>query len=208
MKKTAHNNKSFWSRTARIYNRFNRGSKANDRAYRELETRLGSLLGTDMKVLELASGPGTISNALATRCGHLTITDFSPAMVAEARKNVTATNVTFQTADAADLPFENGHFDGVVIANALHIMPDPERALAEISRVVTPGGFIACPTFTRKSDRLLLVEILIGAFGFKAYSRWTHETFMSFLQEQGLSIRKAEEIYGCSFPMSFIVCGT
>lgn len=200
-------NQQFWTRTARIYNRFTRGKKTNDLAYRELETRLGTLMDGNMKVLELAAGPGTISGSLAARCGHLTVTDFSPAMVAEARKNVTASNVTFQTADATALPFKSGQFDGAVIANALHIMPHPRRALSEIRRVVAPGGFIACPTFTRETDKLLFIEILIGAFGFKAYSRWTHETFMAFLRDQGLEIRQAEEIFGYSFPLSFLVCG-
>jgi ubiquinone/menaquinone biosynthesis C-methylase UbiE len=51
-----------------------------------------------------------------------------------------ATNVVVETADAAALPYPDGSFDGVVMANLLHLVPDPARVLAEARRVLTAGG--------------------------------------------------------------------
>ena len=50
-------------------------------------------------------------------------------------------------ADATALPYADDSFDAVLIANALHVMPEPEKALREIDRVLRPGGILIAPNF-------------------------------------------------------------
>ncbi|MFQ9418242.1 MAG: class I SAM-dependent methyltransferase [Lachnospiraceae bacterium] len=62
-------------------------------------------------------------------------------------------NLIFEVADATDLPYENHSFDVVLIANALHIMPEPEKALKEIERVLKRRWTADCTEFCVSSVR-------------------------------------------------------
>ena len=98
-------------------------------------------------VLELATGPGMIARHIAPSASSVVATDFAPKMIETARKAKYPENVHFEVADATSLRFEDDSFDVVVIANALHIIPNPEKALAEIRRVLKEGGVLIAPNF-------------------------------------------------------------
>ena len=68
-------------------------------------------------------------------------------MIREAMKGERPANLTFEVADATALPYADASFDAVLIANALHVMPEPEKALNEIDRVLRPGGVLIAPNF-------------------------------------------------------------
>lgn len=199
-------NKAFWSGISKFYNRFTRGKVSYNNAYKILEDYIVSELTIDMLVLELASGPGTLSNRIADSCKHLTVTDFSDQMIEEAKKNVCKKNVTFETADATNLQFDNNSFNVVVIANALHIMPNPKSAINEIKRVVKNNGLIICPTFTRENTKFKYKEKFLEILGFKTFSRWTNDSYLIFIKENDLEIIKQDTILGYNFPICYIVC--
>lgn len=199
-------NKRFWSRTARIYEGFNQGGKAAKDAYSETGSKISEHLSKDMNVLELAAGPGIFSGRIAENCNTLEATDFSPEMIAQARKKVMPPNVTFAVADATNLRYRDDMFDAVVIANALHIMPDPARAIGEIKRVLKADGVMIAPTFIRDDIRYKLMEKLMEVFGFKTFNKWTHQSYQDFLREQGMEICDEAVITGHNFPISFVVC--
>jgi phosphatidylethanolamine/phosphatidyl-N-methylethanolamine N-methyltransferase len=201
-----NDNKVFWSRIAGFYNNFTRGKDSYNNAYRQLEDKIASEITEKMDVLELAAGPGSVSGKIAGACKHLTITDFSEQMINEARKNVKNKNVVFEIANAIALQYSDASYQAVVIANALHIMPDPEKALYEIKRVVKDDGIIICPTFIREQIENKLKEKILELFGFKTFSRWTSESYKKFLQDNGLVILKSEIITGYNFPMCYVVC--
>jgi len=71
-------------------------------------------------------------------------TDITPAMLARAEKRAASypINIRFQVADCHDLPFENRSFDAVIMHLILAVVPNPELALQEASRVLKPGGKI------------------------------------------------------------------
>ena len=95
------------------------------------------------RVLDVATGTGHTAFALAPHVAHVTAVDLTPEMLDEARglqqKNGLA-NVAFQTGDAHKLPFEDGRFDLVTSRRAPHHFTEIRTALAEMRRVLRPGG--------------------------------------------------------------------
>jgi ubiquinone/menaquinone biosynthesis C-methylase UbiE len=88
--------------------------------------------------------------------------DLSPEMIKEAMALAgTREGLTFEIADVEHLPFPDGRFAAVLCSNAFHHYPDPARALAEMSRVLAPGGRLALGDATsdllasRIADRFL-----------------------------------------------------
>lgn len=95
----------------------------------------------DVRVLDVATGPGYAA-AAATRRGATPVgIDFSHAMVERARMR--HPEIEFLTGDAEELPFEDASFDAVVTNFGLLHLSRPERALAESHRVLRPGGRLA-----------------------------------------------------------------
>lgn len=103
-----------------------------------------------MKVLELGCGTGSMwKNHLDLTDGaELVLTDFSPGMLSAAQENLPAReNVTFRQVDIQDIPFPDGSFDLVIANMMLYHVPDLDRGLGEVRRVLKPGGTFCCATY-------------------------------------------------------------
>ena len=103
-----------------------------------------------MKILDLAAGTGSSSAPLAARGADVIPADFSEGMLAAGRK--ARPHLAFTKADALNLPFADGEFDVATISFGLRNTQNTARALAEMLRVVKPGGeLVVCefssPTF-------------------------------------------------------------
>lgn len=101
----------------------------------------------DMRVLDVATGPGYVAERAATRGAHPVGIDISEGMLELARSR--QPQLEFRWADAEALPFEDGSFDAVVGGFVLNHLPDPERALAEARRVLAAGGAVAYSVWDR-----------------------------------------------------------
>ncbi len=102
-----------------------------------------SSLPETARVLEVGCGPGQLWRQNAARIParwQLTLTDFSPGMVEEARGAVHHPGTRFEVCDAQTLPFEDGAFDAVIANHMLYHVPDRPRALAGFARVLGAGG--------------------------------------------------------------------
>jgi ubiquinone/menaquinone biosynthesis C-methylase UbiE len=97
------------------------------------------------RLLDAGCGLGTEAMELA-RTGHVEVAgiDSSPAMIDAARRRASGTGVpvSFSQADAADLPFPDGHFDACQAQTLLGHVADPVPVVAELVRVTRPGGRI------------------------------------------------------------------
>ena len=97
------------------------------------------------RILEVGCGTGSIWTKNMDRVPSgwdVTLTDLSPGMLEDARKNLgeAADRFKFQEADAQDIPFDNEMFDGVIANAMLYHVPDRARAIGELKRVLKPGG--------------------------------------------------------------------
>jgi SAM-dependent methyltransferase len=102
-------------------------------------------------VLEVGSGSGRMWQALgaAVPAGwRLTLSDVSPGMLAEARRTLATSgrDARFVLADAANLPFADGRFDLAFANHMLYHVPDLPRTIAELGRVLRPGGRLIAAT--------------------------------------------------------------
>ena len=83
-------------------------------------------------MLELATGTGLIAKHIVNAAAHIEATDASAEMIAEAKRDNRSAKLHFSVQDMFRLPYAEESFDVVIVSNALHIVPQPEKALAEI----------------------------------------------------------------------------
>lgn len=186
--------KTIWDRFAPIYSL---AMKSQKNIYDYMYKHIGDAV-KEKKVLELATGPGLIAKNVAWSAERIVATDFSPDMIEQAKKDKVPENVTFEIADASDLHYEDKFFDVVIIANALHVVPNPEKVLSEIDRVLVDGGLLICPTFIHRSveKKENLWAKLLKALGVNFAHQWTADEFKSFIESNGWKITASEVVPG------------
>lgn len=170
----------FWNSISPVYDLFE--NVYNGRVYTDTGRRVAEFIDRRDDVLECACGTGAITESIAPACKSLIATDFAEGMLKRAaEKCARFDNVTFQTADIADTGFDDASFDKVVAGNVIHLLPEPDRALLELERVVRPGGTLIIPTYisaTEKADRgvVRFLELLgadfKGRFDLASYKRF------------------------------------
>ncbi len=201
-----NDNKSFWQRFAKLYGPIM--EKSSSRLYRGICGRIRPKLNRKMNMLELACGTGQISFPLSGMVRLWEATDFSEAMIAEAKKRNTSRRLHFSVQDATALPYAPESFDAVVISNALHIMPHPEKALSEIRRVLKSDGLLFAPTFVHgESTGLRLRVKLMELAGFHTYHKWNAEEFSDFISGHGFEVIHQETLGGSLAPLCYLTAG-
>ena len=112
-------------------------------------------------------------------------------MIAQAKLKPRGAGLHFSVQDATSLPYADETFDAVLIANALHIMPRPEKALAEIYRVLKPGGQLFAPTFVHgEVPRTRLRMLAMRCAGLQIYNSWMVPQYLAFLQAGGFAVQE------------------
>ena len=103
------------------------------------------------RVLDVAAGNGNATLAAARRFASVTSSDYVPALLERGRRRADAEgfdNITFEVADAENLPYANASFDIVLSTFGVMFAPDHERAAGELMRVCKPGGRIGLASWT------------------------------------------------------------
>ena len=194
---------NFWNRNAKRYDRFMR----KDRAAYEKLYELIRPVAKARTVLELAAGTGLIAKNIVRAASHIEVTDASEEMIAEAKRNNRSAKLHFSVRDMFCLPYADKSFDVVIVSNALHIVPQPEKALAEIRRVLKDDGVLIAPTFTHGNGTLQgrIKLFFMKLAGFPLNSRWSSADYLAFLRQNGWSVRKSTVLKG-SFPLTYAEC--
>ena len=195
--------KNFWDRNAGRYDRFMR----KDREVYEKMYELIRPVVKDKTVLELATGTGLIARHIIKAAAHIEATDASVEMIAEAKRDNQSAKLHFSVQDMFRLPYADKSFDVVIVSNALHIVPQPEKALAEIHRVLRDDGVLIAPTFTHAENSFFgnSKAFFLKLAGFPLHSRWTSEEYLCFLQQNGWTVRKSN-VLKASFPLTYVEC--
>ncbi|CAG4973548.1 ArsR/SmtB family transcription factor [Novilysobacter luteus] len=105
-------------------------------------------------VLDIASGDGVLAELLAPHSHRYVCLDSSTKVVLAASERLRKLkNVEVREGDMHALPFEDGHFDLVVLMHALTYAGEPARAVAEAARVLRPGGRLLLTSLARHEHR-------------------------------------------------------
>jgi ubiquinone/menaquinone biosynthesis C-methylase UbiE len=97
------------------------------------------------EILDVGCGTGSLTFALAKAAdlGEIAAIDYSPVFIEAAIRRNTDPRIQFQQGDACSLPFRDGSFDRALALLVLHFVPEAGKAVAEMRRVVRPGGVVA-----------------------------------------------------------------
>ena len=195
--------KNFWDKNAGRYDRFMRKDRA---AYDEMYELIRPIV-RHKTVLELATGTGLIAKNIVSAAAHIEATDASPEMIAEAKRDNQSAKLHFSVQDMFRLPYADKSFDVVIVSNALHIVPQPEKALQEIKRVLKDDGVLIAPTFTHAENSFSgkVRAFFMKLAGLPLHSRWTSGEYLNFLRQNGWTVRKSA-VLRASFPLTYAEC--
>ena len=173
----------FWDKHAAHYDRFLRRDTA---AYQQMYELICPAV-RHKTVLELATGTGLIASHIINAAEQIEATDASE--------------------DMFHLPYADHSFDVAIVSNALHIVPQPEKALAEACRVLKDDGLLIAPTFTHGDNTLWgqVQSFFMRLSGFPLRSRWTCEEYLAFLRQCGWRVRTSR-VLPASFPLTYAEC--
>lgn len=202
----SRNEAAVWDRFSGIYDAFMRHDMP---AYHRVLEKSAMRIRPQASVLEVATGTGILALGLAGSVRRVEAVDLSREMILKARKKARAlgiTNVRFFVKNAYSLGYADHLFDAVIISNTLHIMPQPEKALSEIRRVLKPDGLLIAPNFAHAGCKKATLFAPLGmAVGFRAYHKWTPESYCGFLSDNGFTVEDVE-ILPTSIPMVCCCC--
>lgn len=159
---------------------------------------LGSVDGLD--VLDLGCGDGVLASTLARRGARVTGLDADPRMLAAARRRAKAESVELNLVQgrAEAPPFPDGSFDCIVAVTVLCFVGEADRAIAELARVIRPGGRVVIGELSRWSLWAAIRRIRgwVGASTWKAARFRTSGELRSLLERHGLAVT---ETHGAIF---------
>ena len=195
--------KNFWDKNAGRYDRFMR----KDGAAYEMMYEMIQPVVRHKTVLELATGTGLIAKHIVNAAALVEATDASAEMIAEAKRDNHSAKLHFSAQDMFRLPYADKSFDVVIVSNALHIVPQPEKALQEIKRVLKEGGVLIAPTFTHAGNSFSgkVKALFMKLAGFPLHSKWASEEYLRFLRQNGWTVRKSV-VLKASFPLTYAEC--
>lgn len=179
-------NQKIWDLYAPVYEK---AMRLDRRYYQYMYDRIPAQI-SGKEVLEIATGPGLLAKHVAHPTKRMVATDYSEGMIREAKKGSYPAQLTFAVADATALPYPADSFDVVLIANALHVMPEPELALAEINRVLRTGGLLIAPNFVGHGTGILsrICSKLLRLAGIHFEHQWTESEYLHWLQIHGWDV--------------------
>ena len=175
----------FWDKVSPLYDLFE--SVYNGKVYDGTGRKVAEFIDPSDEVLECACGTGAISIYIAQKCSKLVATDLAQGMLRQASKKCSKySNVMVRKADITNIKCKDERFDKVVAGNVIHLLPEPERALHELERVVKPGGKIIIPTYINMSKGTGTAAVkFITLLGADFKQQFDLDTYKRFFEDMG-----------------------
>ena len=186
----------FWDKVSGVYDLFE--NIYNKSVYQSTGESVAKYIKNTDRVLECACGTGAISIFIAPVCKELIVSDYSVGMLKQAKKKLkNYDNIDYRRVDITDIEAEDNTFDVVVAGNVIHLLPDPQRAMKELTRVCKDGGRLVIPTYINGDEgtNKLAVKFLekLGA-SFKC--QFDAESYEKFFEDMGYENAKYEVVRG------------
>ncbi|MCR5208979.1 MAG: class I SAM-dependent methyltransferase [Lachnospiraceae bacterium] len=175
----------FWDKVSGIYDLY---QLINFKANNGAASICASYISKDDVVLECACGTGIMTEKIAPRCKRLVATDFSKKMLLRAKQKLRKyKNIKFRYADVTKLKFRDECFDIVIAANVIHLLDDPDAALAELYRVVKKGGKILIPTYiSQEANSSAKITKIFNKMGANFKNEFDINTYRRFFAERDI----------------------
>ena len=175
----------FWDKVSGVYDLFE--NIYNKSVYQSTGESVAKYIKNTDRVLECACGTGAISIFIAPVCKELIVSDYSVGMLKQAKKKLkNYDNIDYRRVDITDIEAEDNSFDVVVAGNVIHLLPDPQRAMNELTRVCKDGGRLVIPMYINGDEgtNKLAVKFLekLGA-SFKC--QFDAESYEKFFEDMG-----------------------
>lgn len=187
----------FWDRVAPGYSK---QPITDTKSYARKLATTQALMRPNMQVLEFGCGTGSTALEHAPHVAEIVATDVSAAMIGIGREKAEQAgidNVSFRQSGVEDFEAPDGSYDMVLALNLLHLLPDPTAALANIHRLLKPGGVFISSTVCLADQMWFLRPVIpilqwvgkapyvsflkannvlreIAAAGFEEQEHWTH----------------------------------
>ena len=175
----------FWDKVASVYDFFE--NVYNGKVYKGTGRKVAEEIEGGDEVLECACGTGAISIYIAKKCARLVATDMSKNMLKQtAKKTRQYSNVEVRNADLMHLDYADNSFNKVVAGNVIHLLDDPNAAVAELFRVCKPCGKVIIPTYINiYSGKLSFLAKLLGKAGANFKRQFDLESYKEFFRKAG-----------------------
>lgn len=183
---------TFWDRIAGLYDL---AERFNKKAVGGMVDEVVRRLPPEAALLECAAGTGEISLAAAPCVRRVVCTDLSLPMLEQARakaERLGLKQITFEQRDLLHLPEPDGSYGAVCAANVLHLLDEPEKAVAELWRVTAPNGILFLPTFLTKEPSLLMkgALALYRLLGYRSAHQFSQESYRKLFVDMKLPVKE------------------
>ena len=175
----------FWDKISPLYDLFE--NVYNHKVYAGTGKKVAEFIDPADEVLECACGTGAITVCIAEKCRRLIATDYASGMLKQAKRKCRKfRNVSFKRVDITSIKCRNDRFDKVVAGNVIHLLLEPGKALAELERVVKPGGRIIIPTYINMSKKSAGLAVkFIEFLGADFKKQFDMDSYREFFNEIG-----------------------
>ena len=175
----------FWNKISPVYDIFE--NVYNRKVYKGTGIKVAEFIDESDNVLECACGTGAITEEIAKKAQKVLATDFAEGMLKRASKKCRKYgNVSFRQEDITEIKCEDESFDKVVAGNVIHLLPEPEKALNELLRVVRPGGKVIIPTYINMArDSSGFAVKFIEKLGAEFKRQFDIDSYKKFFEEKG-----------------------
>ena len=175
----------FWNKISPVYDLFE--NVYNRKVYKGTGIKVAEFIDKNDSVLECACGTGAITEEIAKKCRQVLATDFAEGMLKRASKKCRKYgNVSFRQEDITDIKSADSSFDKVVAGNVIHLLPEPEKALNELLRVVRPGGKVIIPTYINMArDSSGFAVKFIEKLGAEFKRQFDIDSYKKFFEDKG-----------------------
>ncbi len=177
----------------------------NDEALRA--RAVARLVPSGLRVADVGTGTGVLARELAGLGLSVVAVDHSPRMLDAARANLSgseAARIELREGTLEALPLEDGEVDAAFAHMVLHYVESPAAGIAEMARIVRPGGQVVLVDFERHDREWMRDELGVVWLGFET------DAVRAWLEEAGLEeveLTLAPEPGAQELPRTFIACG-